>query len=475
MSIIYLPIQSAYGQNIKPFGGALLYVYETGTTTLKTVYSDKAETTPLSNPVVANGEGRFPAMYISGLYKLVCKDENDVTIWTEDNLQGRTGDLVWGGDFSSSTNASNYPASGNQGDWYVVTTGFTLATLSGGYVLNERDFIIANKDGATGIDADWDIVRGKNSVPKDADFSTKNLLIDVQSNTTVDLDADVINILNSDNEVKQVTDVDLTFTMPTDLHAGSEKASTNYWLWIDSDLNKVLVPDLTGTADGTTAGFLEDSGNTFFTDGVKAGDIAYNTKDLTQTTVKTTPTVDGANLEVNDDIFTDTETYLIRLLSPTGLGSFKARLGAAYNNSSSHFDDSFYTQIQEKKSYDENNLAISSSPAIASNRGVEAFVRQVNDWTGAGSWRINGCISYAVASASRNSATLTISGIVNKAGTAANYDPVIIAEGNSGVGPYRGNAVSSTATFVCSHGPLTTTAYFFSFDVPLNKKPTFHK
>jgi hypothetical protein len=43
--------------------GALLDVFESGTTTRVTVYSDSGLTTPLSNPVEANSLGVFPAVY----------------------------------------------------------------------------------------------------------------------------------------------------------------------------------------------------------------------------------------------------------------------------------------------------------------------------------------------------------------------------------------------------------------------------
>ena len=160
MSIFNMPVPSAFGQNVKPFDGALLHFYEVGSTTPKNSYSDVGETTANTNPVVADANGRFDAIYISGLYKAVLKDKNEVQIWEEDNLQGRQGDLIWQGDFDATTNGGDYPASGNQGDIYICTTGFTLDALSGSHILQTGDFIISNKTGATGIDADWDIIRG---------------------------------------------------------------------------------------------------------------------------------------------------------------------------------------------------------------------------------------------------------------------------------------------------------------------------
>lgn len=43
--------------------GALLFIYEAGTTTKLTVYTDSALTTPATNPLVADSEGRFATIY----------------------------------------------------------------------------------------------------------------------------------------------------------------------------------------------------------------------------------------------------------------------------------------------------------------------------------------------------------------------------------------------------------------------------
>jgi hypothetical protein len=160
MPVFYPPVTSAYGQNIKPSDGAKLYFFEVGTTTPKTTYSDSGETIAQAHPVVANGAGRFDAIFISGSYKVVMKDKNDVTYWTEDNITGAGNTWSDQGDFDSSTNAGDYPASGNDNDIYKVTEEFTLNTASGAYRVFIGDFIKSNKNGATGIDADWDIIKG---------------------------------------------------------------------------------------------------------------------------------------------------------------------------------------------------------------------------------------------------------------------------------------------------------------------------
>lgn len=166
------------------------------------------------------------------------------------------------------------------------------------------------------------------------DFESKNLLIDVASTTTVTVTGDRLSTLDSSYIPSFINDLNATFDITTDLMAGtSEKSSTWYWLWIDSAENILMIPDLTGTTDGTTAGKLVHSGADFVTDKVQIGDIVYNTTDLTQTTVTA---IDDANtLSLSNDIFVSGEDYLIRILSPTGLGSSKSRVGAAYNNAAS--------------------------------------------------------------------------------------------------------------------------------------------
>lgn len=72
------------GEGIKPASGAKLYFYDTGTSTPKDTYSDSAATTPNTNPVVANSSGVFGDIWLTGSYKVVLKDKNEVQIWEAD-------------------------------------------------------------------------------------------------------------------------------------------------------------------------------------------------------------------------------------------------------------------------------------------------------------------------------------------------------------------------------------------------------
>ena len=66
-------------------GSAKLYHYAAGTSTLKNIWSDRAESTTLAQPFVADSQGIF-AFFADGLYKFVVTDSSDVTLYTWDNV-----------------------------------------------------------------------------------------------------------------------------------------------------------------------------------------------------------------------------------------------------------------------------------------------------------------------------------------------------------------------------------------------------
>jgi hypothetical protein len=69
----------------EPLSGGKVYTYTGGTTTPAAMYTDRAATTPATNPIILNSYGRAQ-VYADGTFKLVIKDEDDVTLYTLDDL-----------------------------------------------------------------------------------------------------------------------------------------------------------------------------------------------------------------------------------------------------------------------------------------------------------------------------------------------------------------------------------------------------
>ena len=84
------------GSGIKPSSGAKLFFFEIDGATPKDTYSDQLSTpTPNANPVIADSNGVFGDIYISGKYKVTLQDKNGTQIFggvfveeyvTSDNL-----------------------------------------------------------------------------------------------------------------------------------------------------------------------------------------------------------------------------------------------------------------------------------------------------------------------------------------------------------------------------------------------------
>ena len=71
-----------------PYAGAKINSYVAGTTTRQDTYSDSGLTTANANPVVADADGRFGAIYLDPAltYKFVVTTTADVEIFTQDNV-----------------------------------------------------------------------------------------------------------------------------------------------------------------------------------------------------------------------------------------------------------------------------------------------------------------------------------------------------------------------------------------------------
>lgn len=104
-----------------------LYHYAAGTTTLKSVWSDRAKVTTLPQPLTPDANGLFE-FFADGLYKFQHTDTNDVVINTFDNFNVTDQDPS--GEGAAIASASTLTL-GTDGDFFHVTGTTTIAQLSG--------------------------------------------------------------------------------------------------------------------------------------------------------------------------------------------------------------------------------------------------------------------------------------------------------------------------------------------------------
>lgn len=85
-SLFPVPCPQFNDGNGAPYAGGTLTFYNAGTTTLKAIYTDTTGITAQSNPFTLDSAGRACNVWLSGYYKVVLKDINGVTVWTQDNI-----------------------------------------------------------------------------------------------------------------------------------------------------------------------------------------------------------------------------------------------------------------------------------------------------------------------------------------------------------------------------------------------------
>lgn len=94
MPLLTLPRSFQIDSSGTPYAAAKLYTYRAGTTTNLATYTTNALSVALSNPIVADANGLFPAIYIdpdSGYdLRVILKTSAGVTIYDEDNIPRAT-------------------------------------------------------------------------------------------------------------------------------------------------------------------------------------------------------------------------------------------------------------------------------------------------------------------------------------------------------------------------------------------------
>lgn len=80
-----------FDDNGQPVPGALLHCWAAGTTSNLAVYTDSTGATQLPNPVEADAEGFFPAVWLlDATYDFKCNDADDLeTFWDAEDVSGR--------------------------------------------------------------------------------------------------------------------------------------------------------------------------------------------------------------------------------------------------------------------------------------------------------------------------------------------------------------------------------------------------
>ncbi len=94
-TLVFLPGQRITGSDGAVVPGAVVYFYDAGTTSPRTVYSDSGLSNALGTSVTCDAGG-YPSNSGSRVliwtgtasYKIVCKDADGATLWTHDNLSG---------------------------------------------------------------------------------------------------------------------------------------------------------------------------------------------------------------------------------------------------------------------------------------------------------------------------------------------------------------------------------------------------
>ena len=121
-----------YGQFItfdmtSTYASAKIYHYAAGTTTLQNCWSDRAKTTTVAQPLVADSNGVATA-FCDGIYKFRVDSSADVTLYTWDNVN--VVDLPLTGEGANLASAAAVTF-GTDGDYFHITGTTTITSFSG--------------------------------------------------------------------------------------------------------------------------------------------------------------------------------------------------------------------------------------------------------------------------------------------------------------------------------------------------------
>jgi len=159
----------AHGQQVDssgtPYSGALLYVYQSGTSTAVDLFSDSVGATTAANPIVGDSSGRIAQRYTtySGALTLTLKTSAGVTIWTQNDIYPvvHAGGLVYAGNISVEKASATLTLDSSSGDvatiWDRVAGALAYLEARTGGVKRWRG-IFANATAESGSNAGSDLV-----------------------------------------------------------------------------------------------------------------------------------------------------------------------------------------------------------------------------------------------------------------------------------------------------------------------------
>lgn len=142
------------GDGIADFGGAQIFVFDFGTVTPKTTFSDFALTVPNTDPVVADADGLFGDIFVDIQCSMELQTFNDVSVYTAD---------VFAPEDGISTLAAADVSVADSGGFYTptVTVESALAELGADYSLGAVNTVVGLQTFSGGIAlADAEIGRG---------------------------------------------------------------------------------------------------------------------------------------------------------------------------------------------------------------------------------------------------------------------------------------------------------------------------
>jgi hypothetical protein len=266
MTRVVNPFLQYFDDEGNVLSGGKVYTYEPSTTTNKATYSDDALSVPNANPIVLGADGRpANAIFLSGAYRFIIKDSNDVQIDDQDDVNsGSAGnfadwdsgatynipDVVVGSDTKyyqsiTNSNSGNNPTSSatNWQEVQFIAIWNTNASYDTGELAVASDGLLYSSltdsnqgNDPTSSSANWGPVSTIDTPQNNVLTSYVGLKCERASSTTVDVDATSVILKDTSGNTYQADNVNLTMDITTSgangLDTGSEANSTWYNLWV---------------------------------------------------------------------------------------------------------------------------------------------------------------------------------------------------------------------------------------------------